>query len=140
MNDLIKIFCTDFKNKKCNQYYDTYWQLSNTEYIQENYKIIDVDWLHPTLVKSKMFVDKYFTTFPEKEEIVNNMLTYYLNHNDRHIYKKTDYLCNEKEKICICNTHAEDFRKIYDGINYREGTKYISWIKLIEEKKKLNRT
>uniref|UniRef100_A0A6C0HYE0 Uncharacterized protein n=1 Tax=viral metagenome TaxID=1070528 RepID=A0A6C0HYE0_9ZZZZ len=32
----------------------------------------------------------------------------------------TDYLCNERERICICNTHAEDFRKIYEGINYRK--------------------
>jgi hypothetical protein len=109
------------------QYSDSYWSLSITEDIKEDYKIIDVDWLDPILVKSKMVGDKYFT--PEKEEIVNNMLTYYLNHKDRPIYKKTDYLCDKKEKICICNIHAEDFRKIYDGINYKKGEKYISWIK-----------
>lgn len=39
------------------------------------------------------------------------MLNYYLNHKDKPIYKKTDYLCNEKEKLCICNIHAEDFEK-----------------------------
>jgi hypothetical protein len=49
-------------------------------------------------------------------EAVNNMLSYYLNHPD----KKTDYLCNKKEKICICNTNAEDFRKIYDQNNYKK--------------------
>jgi DNA-directed RNA polymerase beta subunit len=43
--------------------------------------------------------------------------------------KKTDYLCNEKEKVCICNTHAEDFRKIYDGVYYKPDQKYISWFK-----------
>jgi len=124
MNDFI--INSNFK-KINDQYSDNYWPLSNTEDIKQNYKIIDVDWLDPILVKSKMFGDKYFT--PEKEEIINNMLTYYLNHKDRPIYKKTDYLCNKKEKICICNTHAEDFRKIYDGVNYKEGAKYISWIR-----------
>ena len=33
------------------------------------------------------------------------------------------------KKICICNIHADDFRKIYDGINYKQNTKYISWCK-----------
>ena len=54
------------------------------------------------------------------------MLNFYMNDKDEHnghIYKRTDYLCNEKEKVCICNTHAEDFRKIYEGINYRQNTK-----------------
>jgi hypothetical protein len=57
------------------------------------------------------------------------MLEYYLNDKDESIYKKTEYLCNEKEQICICNNHAETFRKIYDGINYRPKLKYISWCK-----------
>lgn len=57
------------------------------------------------------------------------MLKYYLQHEDKEIYKKTDYLCNETEKVCICNTHAEDFRRIYDGINYKPNDKYISWYK-----------
>ena len=65
------------------------------------------------------------------------MLEHYLNdrdENDKHIYKKTDYLCDEREKVCICNTHAEDFRKIYEGINYRQNTKYISWCKKRDNK------
>lgn len=41
----------------------------------------------------------------------------------------TDYICNKKEKICICNIHAEDFRKIYERNNYRKDIKYISWCK-----------
>lgn len=57
------------------------------------------------------------------------MLEYYLNDKDKSIYKKTDYLCNKKEKFCICNTHADDFRKIYDGINYSPNIKYVSWCK-----------
>ena len=66
-------------------------------------------------------------TLPPKKDIVNNMLEYYLNHKDIEIYKKTEYLCNVKEKVCICNTHADDLRKVYDGVNYKSNEKYISW-------------
>ena len=79
------------------------------------------------LVKYKIFGDDYFT--PLKTYVINNMVDFYLNDKDKEIYKKTDYLCNEKEKICICNIHADDFRKIYDGINYKQNIKYISWCK-----------
>jgi hypothetical protein len=77
--------------------------------------------------------DKYFDksnsdNSKTKEEIINSMLVYYLTCQDRAIYKKTDYLCNEKEKFCICNTHADDLRKIYNG-NYKEGDKFISWFR-----------
>jgi hypothetical protein len=107
---------------------DNFWSLKyeNEKEIRKNYKIMDVDYLNPILVKSKMFGDDYFKNV-SKVEIIQNMLDYYLNHKDKIIYKKTDYLCNEKEKICICNTHADDFRKIYDGINYKKNDKYISW-------------
>lgn len=116
-------------------YEDKFWNLNNEEIkkLRESYKIIDVDYLDPIVVNSKIFGDKYFLKLPDKEKIANNMLDYYLNHKDKSIYKKTDYLCNTKEKICICNTHAEDFRKIYDGQNYKEGDKYISWIKFKKE-------
>ena len=90
------------------------------------YKIIEVDYLDQDLVRSKMY-DRNAFLLPIKRDIVNNMLEYYLNHKDREIYKKTEYLCNEKEKVCICNIHADDFRKIYDGVNYIPNKKYISW-------------
>ena len=45
------------------------------------------------------------------------MLDYYL----KHIYQKTDYLCN---------IHAKDFRRIYDKNNFKEEDKYITWFKL----------
>jgi hypothetical protein len=111
-----------------------YTSLDDTEIqrIRKNYKVIHVDWLDSTLVKSKMFNDEYFEKLPEKKEFINKMLEHYLNDRDEYnvqIYKKTDFLCNEREKICICNTHAEDFRKIYEGINYRKDMKYISWCK-----------
>jgi hypothetical protein len=98
------------------------------KYIRNKYYVIDVDWLDRTLVNSKMFNNEYFE-FSSKKESVNKMLDYYLNDKDKIIYKKTDYLCNEREKICICNTHANDFRKIYNGINYKPNKKYISWCK-----------
>ena len=113
-----------------NLFKDNYHKLSNDieENIRKTYKIIEVDWLNEVLVNSKIFDDnKYYKKFPKKQETVFNMLNYYIYNKNREIYKKTDYLCNEREKVCICNIHAEDFRKIYDGINYKKGDKYISW-------------
>jgi len=95
--------------------------------IKSNYKIIDVYWLDQIQVNSKIFSDEYFIKSPKKREVIDNMLNYYLNHKDLSIYKKTDYLCNEKEKICICNIHAEDLRKIYDGNYDKINNKFISW-------------
>lgn len=97
--------------------------------LKNNYKILDVDYLDTDLVHAKMY-DRTAFVLPRKKEIVNNMLEYYLNHKDSEIYKKTEYLCNEKEKICICNTHADDLKKIYDGAYYIPNKKYISWFKL----------
>jgi hypothetical protein len=115
-----------------NNYKDFFTSLSDSkiEQIRRSYKVIDVPYLDPIKVNYTMFADKYFKNNPEKEDIINIMLDFYLSHKDKAIYKKTDYLCNEKERICICNTHAEDFRKIYDGQNYKPGDKYISWIRL----------
>lgn len=116
----------------CNKYYNYFYTSldeAKLQYIRKEYTVIEVDWLNKTLVNSEIFNKKYFEKDTEKKEIVNNMLEYYLNDKDKHIYKNTDYLCNNKEKICICNTHADDFRKIYEGINYRPNIKYVSWCK-----------
>ena len=112
-------------------YYDFFTDIDDKGItdLRNNYKIIDVDYLDPVLVRSKMFGDDYFKLFSLKKDSVNNMLDYYLNHKDSEIYKKTNYLCDKKEKICICNEHANDLRKIYDGINYKPSEKYISWFK-----------
>ena len=101
-------------NKKI--YTDTFTSINNDEIkrIKENYKIIIEN--------------------PEKTEIVNDILDYYLSRNDKYIYqKKTDILCNEKERICMCNIYAEDYRKILEGINYRKDEKYISWFRGIND-------
>jgi len=82
------------------------------------------------LVNSQIVDDKYFNTSPKKTGIVNNMVHYYLSHKDKIAYQHTDYLCNEKEKLCICNIHAEELRKGYDKINNTQRQKYVSWIKL----------
>ena len=110
------------------KYYDNVSNISENgvRYIRSLYTVIDVDWLDKTKVNYKMFLHKNITT--STKEIVNEMLDYYLSHKDKAIYKKLEYLCNEKEKVCICNTHADDFRKIYDGVNYQPNEIYISWL------------
>ena len=96
--------------------------------IKKNYKIINIDYFDYFQVYSKIFNDDYFKD-NQKKVIINNMVNYYINNKNINIYTKTDYLCIEKEKICICNKNAENFRKIYDGLNYKQDNKYISWIK-----------
>jgi hypothetical protein len=110
-------------------YRDTGFSFSEDmiKHIKENYKIINVDYLHPVLVKSKMNKDIYFSS-PNKKKIVDDMLDYYSTHKDKELYERVDYLCDMKEKICICNTHAGDLRKIYEGINYKPNETFVSWI------------
>ena len=130
------IFSSSTKSdSKTTNYKDFFTSLSDEQInkINQNYKVITVDWLDKVLVDSEMFGDGYFNKNLEKKKVVDDMLDFYLGHKDKPIYKKTDYLCNEKEKICICNTHAEDFRKIYDRNNYKPGEKYISWIRKSNE-------
>jgi hypothetical protein len=107
----------------------SYLEDENIHYLGNNYKIIEFEYLDPLLIKSKMSMDNYFQLFPLKKKIVNNMVDYYITHRDKEILKKINYLCNEKEKICICNMNANEFRKIYDGIHYEPNSKYICWIK-----------
>lgn len=123
-------------NPITNKYYDYFYTIldeDKLQHIRKDYTVIDVDGLDKFQVNLKMNNTEYFERSPEKKEIVNNMLEYYLNDKDKNIYKKTEYLCNEKEQIFICNNHAETFRKIYDGINYRPKQKYISWSKKNEQ-------
>lgn len=107
------------------------YQIKN---IRKNYQVIDVDSLDKKLVNAKMLNNEYFLKFPTKKETINKMLEFYLNDRDKEIYKITEYLCNEKEKVCICNTRVEDFRNIYEGENYHKTNKYISWCKKINDR------
>ena len=93
--------------------------------IKEKYEIVEVDWLDKTMVQYKMFSNENFKKSIEKTAMINHMLDYYLTHADKKIYKKVDYLCNEKEGVCICNTNADAFRKVYDRNNYVPEYKYI---------------
>lgn len=101
--------------------------------IRKRYKIIDIDCFDKIQVKSANFADEYFNSQPEKIKVVDDMMEYFENHKDKQIYtKKTNYLCNRKEELCICNVHANNFIKIYYGINYRE-EQYVVWVKKINE-------
>jgi hypothetical protein len=117
-------------------YKDTFTSINDDKikYIKQNYIIINVDWIDRDLVHENIVKNEYFIANPAKIEIVNDMLNYYLTRNDKYIYqKKTDLLCNKKQNICLCNTYAEDYRKILDGINYKKDQKYISWIRILNE-------
>ena len=106
-------------------------KLNEIEDIRKRYKIIDVKWIDKTQINYSMFGDEYFNL--SKKNFVNNILEHYLTDKDKEIYeKKINYICNKKEKICICNINANNFRKIYDDINYKDEI-YISWIKKCDE-------
>ena len=106
----------------------------NYSHLKENYKILEVEMLDPVIANIKMFDDDYFKKFPEKKKVIHSMLKYYLYHDDKSIYKQTDYLCNEREKICICNLYASELRKIIEGKNYKSDCAYISWCKRENDK------
>jgi hypothetical protein len=116
------------KNKFTDSYRNVHERYIN--YLENNYKIIKIDYLDTNLINDEM-IENNLTLLPSKKNLVNNMLEYYLNHSDKKIYKKTDYLCNEEEKLCICNIHADDLRKIYDGKYYIPNIKYVSMFREI---------
>lgn len=135
MNDIITTVVSLFdktnsyiNNNLSNKYTSSYWTLNNEEIekIRKNYDIIDVDYLDPILT---MYNARWINKLDEKRlNITKELLDYHLEEKNAKIYEKTNYLCNRKERICICNTHANDLRKIFDGINYKEET-YVNWIK-----------
>jgi hypothetical protein len=122
------------QNKKI--YTDTFTSIKDDEikYIKENYTIINVNLIARDLVHENISKNNFFIENPEKIEIVNDMLDYYLTRNDKYIYQnKTELLCNEKQRICMCNIYAADYRKILEGINYKKDKKYISWIRGVND-------
>jgi len=121
---LLSYIINKFKN---NKYTDTYCCISNNEVleIRKNYKIVNIN-----LAEDKPFENLVFDSESNEKNIVSEMLNYYLYHKDKEIYKKTDYLCNKKEKLCICNTNAFILREINKKDNdNNESYVYISWIK-----------
>lgn len=93
------------------------------ELLEQNNKILNLNYISLENVNNAMLNDKYFSMFPNKKQVVDDMLKYIMTreNSDKTIYtKKTNYICDMDEKICICNTHANDFRKIYDGNHYTD--------------------
>lgn len=118
-----------------NQFSDTFTSLDydTKKRIESDFKIIKVDLFSPQKIKCEIFGDPYFND-NKKLESLENMINYYATHKYEYIYtKKTDLLCNKKERFCICNTNAEIFRKNDDGKNYKEGDQFISWFKKSKE-------
>jgi hypothetical protein len=94
--------------------------------LRKKYKIVEVNFLNTILVNNKMYNSNLYDT--DEIEIVNKMMKAYLINKDAVIFKKTEYLCNKTNKICICNLHADNLRKIYDGRNYEPNVKYVSFV------------
>ena len=93
----------------------------------KKYKIIETKKLDKFIINKIMITDNYFDIYPTKSKIINNMLNYCLEHEDKEVFKKTDYICNKRIKVCICNTQAEEFRKL--SKDYVKDKQYISWCK-----------
>ena len=112
----IQKYCIGITNKLKSgpSYVDRYFSLTPQQIntIRSEYKVIDVKYLDHDILNMQMINDKYFYSNPEKIQVVNSMLEYYQTNSLRPIYEKTDYLCNKKEKICICNVNAHNLRKI----------------------------
>ena len=103
------------------KYKHTFWNMDDEE-IEEikKYKIIEVDELDKFIINQIMISDNYFNTYPTKSKVINNMLNYCLEHNEKENFKTTDYICNKKIKVCI------NLRKI---IKNNTEEKNISWVK-----------
>lgn len=114
---------------------------SDVKDIREKYKVIDVDYFVPeSSIKKKepeiIIVDSkvFSTSKPSKTNMAFDMVDFCFKDEPERYYQKIDYVCNEKESICICNTHADDFRKMYDGKNYKSGRVNIIWVKKRNER------
>ncbi len=97
--------------------------------IQKSYKIINVPYIDTQIVTQKMFTGY---TEQQKQNVLN-IVNFCLNDKNKRLYKKIDYLCSKKNKICICNINADNLRKIYDGHNYVKN-QYIVYVDEINDK------
>lgn len=120
-------------------YYSTHINSSDVKRIRDpnNYTVINVDYFFPESSMKKIEpsiivsdLDKvYSTSKPSQTSMAYDMMDFcFKDESDQH-YQRVDYVCNEQEGVCICNTHADDFRKIYDGQDYKSGRVNIIWVK-----------
>jgi len=93
--------------------------------LKSSYKMIEVPSFDYYQINVKMFGDEYLETTMNQKVVMDRMLFYYMRHHDVDLFKRTDYICNEKEKICICNTGAEELRILNGGT--KNNQKFISW-------------
>ena len=102
---------------------DSYYSVSSQEFekIKKDNEIILVDYFEKNYVLNK--ISQYPSIYKKS---ISDMLSYYTNHRDKNIYKKTDCLCNFELNMCIVNRNANFFRKIYDGETYQNETHYVS--------------
>lgn len=112
------------------KYKHTFWSMEDEDIEEiQNYKIIESLVLDKYIINQLILVDNYFNKYPTKSKVINNMLNYCLEHEEKEKFKTADYICNKRIKVCICNTQAEYFRKMAGNSNYIEGKQYISWLK-----------
>jgi len=112
------------------KYKHTFWSMEDEDIKEiQNYKIIESLVLDKYIINQLILVDNYFDKYPTKSKVINNMLNYCLEHEEKEKFKTADYICHKRIKVCICNTQAEYFRKMAGNNNYIEGKQYISWLK-----------
>lgn len=96
--------------------YKTNYKVLNSDSIvnvKNKYKIIEINWFDPIQVSSTLFEDEYFKLNPHKIKVLEDMVDHLYTHTNNSIgVNKTNYICNEKECLCIANKN--NFNIIYD--------------------------
>lgn len=100
----------------------------------KKYKILTVSWFDEINVNCSMGSIHYFKQNPNKKLVIFDMINFILKDTNKKTYLyDTDYICNEKEQLCIYN----DFKntvKNYDSNKHKDIIKdpTITWITKIE--------
>lgn len=132
-------------------YNDKYIPISDEEIkeLEQTYNIINVPFLHEhqiiygidknyyrNLVRYEADEKEESIKYIKAQKITYSLLDVISKNGGRELYNKLDYICNEKEKVCICNENANLFRKIYDPPFYYsldKNKKFINWIELPDQ-------
>jgi hypothetical protein len=110
-----------FRKPNITKYKHTFWSMDNEDIEEiQKYKIIETIELDKYIINQIMLTDNYFDIHPTKSKVINNMLNYCLEHEEKEKFEKTDYICNKRIKVCI------NLKKILEN-NTEE--KSISWVK-----------